>query len=159
MTFADDLCPQFPDSGLLWDFYVKAGCPVLVSWKESAPHYSAPTDMDAVPYIHTVQSMAVQHVVKKLIDRGYPVLLNGSMGSGKTSLRLDLLKTHCVSGVTDTSLLHITSSGCTGPGVVWAQLEECLEWRWGRRYSPGGSKKLICFIDDLHTTQVGFWNH
>lgn len=154
-SIACDMKAQFPDSGLLWDFYVKPGCPTYVPWRESVPHYSPPSDTETAPYVHTVQSTAIQHVVSMLIDRCYPVLLNGAIGSGKTSLLLEALKTHCISGVTDASLLHVTGSGCTGPGVVWDQLLECLQWRWGRRFSPRESKRLICFIDDLHTFQVG----
>lgn len=76
----------------LWDYYLDPQTHAFVHFSEAVPHYSPPGNPREAPFVPTVQSMAVNHLVRMLIDRDCPVLLNGSTGSGKTATLLQLLK-------------------------------------------------------------------
>ena len=153
-SFSLDTELAFPEKGQVWEYYVKPGTPAYIPWSENIPNYNPPADVESAPYVHTIQSVAIVHLISLLIDRGCPVLLNGSSGSGKTSLLLELLRSYCVPGVTEASLLHMYGNSFMTAEVVWKQLERSLEWQWGRNYTSRGCKKLVCFIDDLHNIQV-----
>ena len=81
-----------PGHGLLWDYYLDPQTHSFVHFSEAVPHYSPPCTPREAPFVPTVQSMAVSHLIRMLIDRDCPVLLNGSTGSGKTATLLQLLK-------------------------------------------------------------------
>ena len=143
----------FPEGGSLREYYLD-GDYSLAKLSKNVPLYAAPVDSTLAPFVHTTQSAAIKHLVSVLIDRGIPVLLSGAPGSGKTALLKQFLSHYCTPGVSDIKLLHILVNHFTTSEVVWNQVLECLEWRWGRRYTPRGCQKLVCFIDDLHNTKV-----
>ena len=144
-----------PKGGSLWDHYVRPGCSSFLKWSENMPLYAAPVDSSSAPFVYTAQSAAVKHLISVLIEGDFPVLLNGATGSGKTALLKQFLSQYCSPGVSDVGLLHMFTNHFTTAAVVWDQLRECLEWRWGRRHTPRGYRRLVCFIDDLHNTEVG----
>ena len=146
-----DLC--FPERGLIWDYYTKPGVQGFLAW--NIPKYSHSNEDSTVSaFIPNVRATAVQSLIDRLISRGKSVLLTGPHGSGKTSLLQNLLNCRYNTKTSDTSLLHIYTNHLTTAKVVWEQVYECLEWDWGRRYTPKGCKKLVTFIDDLHNTEV-----
>ena len=147
-----ELC--FPENGLIWDYFVKPGLSSFSSWDEDSLHFSPPTDSTLSPFVPTVHSKSVNHLVSLMVEGDCPVLLNGESGSGKTALLLNFLSEHCRPDISDTALLHLYMNHSTSAETVWDQVQDCLEWRWGRRYTPKGSRKLVCFIDDVHNTEV-----
>ena len=116
---------RYPEKGTIWDYYTKPGTRGFLAWRNSLQ-----------------------------IGRGFPVLVNGAGGSGKTSLLLQFLRKICRPGAGEANLLHIYCNLLTSAGVIWNQILDHLEWDWGKKYAPQGGKKLICFIDDLHNTEV-----
>ena len=144
---------QYPQGGAVWDYYTKPGTKGFFSWKKTLHPFSPPSDKTAPPFVHTVRGMATIHLTSLLISRGYPVLIGGVGGSGKTSLLQQFLGEFCRAG-TGTNLLHVYCNLLTSAEVIWNQIVDCLEWDWGKKYTPKGCKRLVCFIDDLHNTQV-----
>ena len=145
----------FPEPGLVWDYYTRPGSQGFLAWKDNDQKFNRTSNDNSPSFIPNARTAAVQNVIDRLINRGSSILLVGPQGSGKTSLLLDLLNNHCNDSRTnDTSLLHIYSNHLTSAKVVWEQTLECLEWHWGRRYTPKESKRLISFIDNLHNTEV-----
>ena len=145
----------FPESGLVWDYYTQDGTQGFLSWKDNIPKSSPDSNKISPVFVPNSRTVAVQNLIDLLIGRSISVLLTGPQGSGKTLLLEDLLKGRCNhSRANGTSLLHIYVNHFTSAKTVWKQMLECLEWHWGRRYTPKGSKKLVCFIDDLHNTEV-----
>lgn len=144
----------YPKAGTVWDYYTKPGSHTFFSWINSIPPLSLPLDKATPPFVHTARSVAVSHFINSQIGNGCPVLLNGQGGSGKTALLKQLLKKHCKMGTSEFNLLHVYCNLLTSAEVVWNQVLDCLDWDWGKKYMPRGSKKLICFIDDLHNTGV-----
>ena len=88
------------------------------------------------------------------MNRGVPIILDGPAGSGKTSFLLNVLKSYYNSGSPDTSWLHLYMDRETSSARLWGQLKERIKWHSGTSYIPAGCQYLICFIDDLHLTQV-----
>ena len=149
-----ELC--FLEPGLVWDYYTRSGVQGFLAWRENLPKYIVTKkDSSVSDFVPNVRAVAVQSLVERLISRGKSVLLTGPHGSGKTSLLQDLLNARRNSKNNDVALLHIYTNHLTSAEVVWEQVYECLEWDWGRRYTPKTCKKLITFIDDLHNTEVG----
>lgn len=147
-------CPhQFPQEGTIWDYYTKPGTKGFFSWKKSLNPFSPPSEKTAPPFVHTIRGMATIHFISLLINRGYPVLVSGIGGSGKTALLQQFLGEFCRAG-TGTNLLHVYCNLLTSAEVIWNQIVDCLEWDWGKKYTPKGCKRLVCFIDDLHNTEV-----
>ena len=151
--------PSLPKDASLWDYIVRPGGTMdhIQPCSDLVPRYSPPSsyqEQDSAPYVHTCQTVAYMYVIKLLVDRGYPVLLDGPTGSGKTSLLLRLLKSFCDSESSNVGLLHLYANGLTDAGMVWGQIKEKLEWNWGRNFTPKGSRRLVCFMDDLHIPQV-----
>ena len=145
---------RYPEGGTLWDYYIKPGTHGFQSWKNNLPQFSLTTNKTAPPFICTTRVAAVMHLLSLQMSRGYPVLLNGAGGSGKTSLLEYFLREFKKPGMTDANLLHVYCNHLTSAGVIWNQVLDHLEWDWGKKYVPKDGKKLVCFIDDLHNTEV-----
>ena len=143
----------FPSRGAVWDYYVKPGCPYFVSWSSKVPPLSLPVDKTEPPFVPTTRSVAISHLISVLISGSCPVLLNGEGASGKSSLLKQILAEVCKGGA-ETALLHVYWNRLTSSEVIWNQLQDCLEWDWGKKYTPKNCKKLICYLDDLHNTEV-----
>ena len=139
----------FPKDGLLWDYHPSQD---LSQFSPCATNPVPITSDSHPPFVPTIRSQSYHHLLSLLLKQGSPILLSGRHGSGKTSLLLNCLRKHCQSS--ETRLLHLYVNQGTCAGSVWGQVESHLEWRWGRRYTPRDSKKLLCFIDDLHNAQV-----
>lgn len=155
-TFSSCSSPErrFPRSGTLWDYYTTTGSHGFLSWGTSSgspqiPSKTAPSP----PFIPTTRSAAVTHLVKALIGRGIPVLIDGGSGSGKTALVSHLLQEMGTSPA-DMKTLHVYCNLLTSAEGIWNQILDFLEWDWGKKYTPKDTKRLLCFIDDIHNMEV-----
>ena len=52
--------------------------------------------------------------------------------------------------------LYVVYDGCrfTSARLLYDRLDEKLEWKHGRTFTPRGNKKLLCFVDDVNLAQV-----
>ena len=142
---------QFPKPGLIYDYYTKPGAQGFLAFKDCL---TKTKDIDT-SFVLNQRTTAVQNLIDRLITGGRSILLVGPQGSGKTSLLQHLFANSHSSSTKDTSLLHVYTNHLTSAKVVRDQVFDHLEWDWGRRYTPKGAKKLVCFIDDIHNTEVG----
>ena len=85
-----------------------------------------------------------------LSDVNCPVMLCGEMGSGKTSVVREHLKTICSGDVSDVVSVTLNANRVTLAQCLWRKIEAQLEWKSGRNYVPRSNKKLVGFVDDLH---------
>ncbi len=139
---------------MLWDYYVKPGSKNFISWNTHLPPLSLPADKTEPLFVPSVRSAAITHLIGLLISRGSPILLNGAKGSGKTALLKHFLSNYCKAKTSDAKFLHIYCNLLTSAEVIWNQVLDCLDWDWGKKYTPKGSKKLVVFIDDLYNVKV-----
>jgi dynein heavy chain len=85
-----------------------------------------------------------------LMAKGYPCMLVGSAGSGKTVLVNDKL-----GALPDSyAIANVPFNFYTTSEMLQRVLEKPLEKKAGRNYGPPGNKKLIYFIDDLNMPMV-----
>ena len=94
-----------PTQGLIWDYCPNPGTPGFVPCSSTHLALSSspsPTSKasSAAPFISTTRANAVAHVAHGLISQGHPVLLVGSLGSGKTAFLQQVLSKIASSDVT-----------------------------------------------------------
>ena len=116
-TFAIPL----PEDGLLWDYNLTS------DWTRfsTCTVNSVPVTRDNRPsFVPTVQSQSFQHIIGILHKQGFPVLLGGENGTGKTSLLLDQFGEICNSS--DSALLHLYVNQSTSAQSLWEQVCVCV---------------------------------
>lgn len=91
--------------------------------------------------------MRYEFIVAALLGAGFPVLLTGPVGTGKTSTVQSVL------AALDTSkyiLLNINMSAQTSSLNVQETIESRVEKRTKGVYAPAAGKFLVSFLDDLN---------
>ena len=98
-----------PDSGLIWNYYPdQENLGFLPCVCANTPHLSShKCGTSSPPFVSTSRALAVAHLVHRLISHGYPVLLVGDPGNGKTSLLRQVLSER---NNNDMSLQHFYAS-------------------------------------------------
>jgi len=86
-------------------------------------------------------------LVSKLLAQGFPVLLVGSVGTGKSSTAINVLESL---DSTKYSLLLINMSAQTTSNNVQDTIESRTEKRTKGVYVPIGGKTMVCFMDDFN---------
>jgi len=140
--------PLYPGNGLIWHY------DLAPDWSQFTPYPVSTTVINThkhSPFVSTAVSQSYQRIIGALLKQGTPVFLNGDNGSGKTALVTHHLRE---SSPPDSTVLHLYVNQLTSAQSVWSQVRDCLEWRWGMKYTPKASKKLLCFIDDIHVSKV-----
>jgi len=140
-----------PKGGSLWCHYYKPGSLACSTWESSVPAYSPPDDKLKPVFVPTARSAALANLLTSLVKRNVPVLLNGTKGSGKTSVLKHILSKQVAS---DGNILHIHCDPLTESQDIWNQIWEELEWDWGKKYKPRDGKRLVCLVDDIQNTGV-----
>ncbi|CAF5182211.1 unnamed protein product [Rotaria magnacalcarata] len=85
-----------------------------------------------------------------LLEKGWPIMLVGNAGCGKTVLINDKLG----SLNEDWLAVSVPFNFYTTSDMLQSILEKPLEKKAGRNYGPPGSKKIIYFIDDMNMPEV-----
>ncbi len=106
-----------PEDGLLWDYNLTSDLTRFSMCTVNA----APVTRDNRPsFVPTVQSQSFQRIIGILHKQGFPVLLSGANGTGKTSLLLNQFDEYCNSS--DASLLHLYVNQSTSAQSLWEQV-------------------------------------
>uniref|UniRef100_A0A7N8XYV6 Dynein axonemal heavy chain 11 n=1 Tax=Mastacembelus armatus TaxID=205130 RepID=A0A7N8XYV6_9TELE len=138
---------KLPAQGTVFDYYLDPQTRRFLPWSDSVPPFERETctPLSAV-LVHTAETVRLQYFMDLLLDRRQPVMLVGSAGVGKTVLvrnKLDCLPENYTT--TKVSFNYYTTSL-----MLQRVLEQQLEKRVGRSYSPVGNRRLVYFIDDLN---------
>ena len=139
-----------PAEGNVLDYYFDIEAEVMgrrefVHWSNQVEQYvHVGEDQFSRIFVPTVESTRISYVMGQLVPRGYPLLLVGGAGTGKTQLMQEYLRamnqeTHYSQTV---NMNYYTDSH-----ALQMQLEEPIEKRSGRSYGPPSLKKLIYFGD------------
>uniref|UniRef100_A0A8C5KUF0 Dynein axonemal heavy chain 11 n=1 Tax=Jaculus jaculus TaxID=51337 RepID=A0A8C5KUF0_JACJA len=142
---------KFPSQGTVFDYYLDHKTKKFLPWADKVPQFTM--DADAAlqtVLVHTSETTRLRYFTQLLLEKGKPLMLAGSTGVGKTVFLADLLanlpEEYIVSRVPFN--YYMTSA------ALQRILEKPLEKKAGRKYGPGGSKKLVYFIDDLNVPAV-----
>ncbi|CAL6082691.1 Dynein_heavy chain [Hexamita inflata] len=99
--------------------------------------------------VPTPSNIQQQYLIRRLLTNGYPTLIVGPTGSGKTAVIKDYLQNNKIDAKTQIPLL-MTFSANTQAGQVQEFMDSKLEKRRRGVYGPPASKKYIFYIDDLN---------
>lgn len=103
-------------------------------------------------FVYTNKTAAINELLKLLYHNNVSVLINGPVGSGKTSFIANSIHNNeCDDGL---SLLHLLMNEEYTTDNMWTQLKERLTWHSGMNYVPMGTETLVVMVDDLHLSQV-----
>ncbi|XP_075053831.1 uncharacterized protein LOC142139871 [Mixophyes fleayi] len=146
----------FPAEGEVWDYHIDTEAQHFVRWHDTLSSHSGShgQSMASEAFVHTMHSERLLYLSSLLTTSGYPVLLAGEAGCGKSILSQELLNCLCLGDVSEMSELRIPINSSTDPRRLWGYLKDRLEWRHGTLHTPAGNKKLLCLVDDLNLAKV-----
>ncbi|XP_011862155.1 PREDICTED: dynein heavy chain 2, axonemal [Vollenhovia emeryi] len=139
----------FPLRGTVYDYYVDARMRTFVLWEEKlSPAWKFQADLPFYKIIvPTVDTVRYDYVVSSLLSNGFPVLVVGPVGTGKTSTIHSVLE--LLDDTKYTGLL-VNMSAQTTSGNVQDAIESRLQKRKKGVYVPAGGKTIIAFMDDFN---------
>lgn len=95
----------------------------------------------------TVDTIRYDYIVNELLTNGYPVLLTGPVGTGKSSIAQSVLE---ALDKNKYNILTINMSGQTTSSNVQDAIECKVEKRTKDIFVPIGGKTMITFMDDFN---------
>ena len=150
---------KYPSRGSVFDYYVDIKASKLEEWsklldKDFKVDTSQPISNFTVP---TTDTTSFQWLLKQFITVGHAPLLVGNAGCGKTQISKGLLKDLSADGENYTYQI-INFNYYTDSTLLQNIMEQNLEKRAGKTFSPPGKAKLIYFIDDLNMPKLDDYN-
>lgn len=97
--------------------------------------------------VPTIDTVRYESIVSKLLLAGYPTLLTGPVGTGKTSIAQTVLSSL---NLEKYSVLNINMSAQTTSENVQDAIESRIEKRTKGVYVPLAGKTMVCFLDDMN---------
>nr|XP_019948992.1 PREDICTED: dynein heavy chain 11, axonemal [Paralichthys olivaceus] len=142
---------KLPAQGTVFDYYLDPLTRRFLPWTDTVPPFEMETctPLQAV-LVHTAETVRLRYFMNLLLERRQPLMLVGNAGVGKTAVvrnKLDCLPENYMT--TNVPFNYYTTSL-----MLQGILEQPLEKRAGRRYSPVGNRRLIYFIDDMNMPAV-----
>ncbi|XP_046821789.1 dynein axonemal heavy chain 2 [Vespa crabro] len=148
-NFIRELEGSFPLRDTIYEYYVDVRQRSFVSWEEKLSH--AWRFQPGTPFhniiVPTVDTVRYNYIVSNLLINGYPVLLVGPVGTGKSSIARSALES--MDNI-KYGLLVINMSAQTTSNNVQEAIESRLEKRTKAVYIPIGNKTMITFMDDFN---------
>lgn len=105
-------------------------------------------------FVHTPTTMFMNSMLDVMMNLDESFLIVGETGTGKTSLISDKLKTSCSGDLTEIFYITINANRLTNSTYLQGRINQHLSWIHGSHYVPKGNKRMYCFIDDIHQSQV-----
>mmetsp|Transcript_10755 Transcript_10755/g.40251 ORF Transcript_10755/g.40251 Transcript_10755/m.40251 type:complete len:4525 (-) Transcript_10755:51-13625(-) len=139
---------KFPDGATVFDFFLDSETKKFERWTNRVDKFEFDPELSlANMMVPTEETTSVKFFMDILIPMGYPILLVGNAGCGKTKL----VEQQLVSLNKDEyENKTINFNYYTGAENLQMVMESNLEKKGGKRYGPPGSKKMVFFIDDLN---------
>ncbi|KAF5834390.1 hypothetical protein DUNSADRAFT_8976 [Dunaliella salina] len=138
---------QFPEKGLVYDYYVDEAQCLMVPWEDKVPKFQyIPGDFGSI-FVPTVETTRLTYFLDSLINNKHHVMFVGNTGTGKTAIMVNRLK-----GMDAESHAYYTinmNSFSDAPSLQ-VILEQPLEKKSGVRYGPSGGRRLVYFVDDMN---------
>ncbi|XP_017772772.1 PREDICTED: dynein heavy chain 2, axonemal [Nicrophorus vespilloides] len=148
-TFIREKEGVFPLKDTIYEYYVDIKNKCFAPWEEKL-NMSWRYD-EGLPYhkivVPTIDTVRYEYLISALLDKGYPVLLTGPVGTGKTSSAQSVLNSMDKDKYV---ILNINMSAQTTSLNVQEAIESRTEKRTKNSYAPPGGKFMITFMDDLN---------
>jgi dynein heavy chain len=146
---------KYPGRGGVFDYYVDIKNSKLEEWsKLLGKDYKVDTSQAISNFtVPTTDTTSYQNLLRKFISVNHAPLLIGNAGCGKTQISKGLLKDLSEEGDTYTYQI-INFNYYTDSMLLQNILEQNLEKRAGKTFSPPGKPKLIYFVDDMNMQKL-----
>ncbi|XP_028983813.1 dynein axonemal heavy chain 11 isoform X2 [Betta splendens] len=142
---------KLPTQGTVFDYYLDPQTRRFLPWTDTVPQFEMETHKPLLAVlVHTAETVRLHYFMDLLLERRQPVMLVGNAGVGKTALvrsKLDCLPESYMT-------INVPFNYYTSSLMLQGILEQQLEKRAGRRYSPVGNRRLVYFIDDINMPAV-----
>lgn len=142
-----------PGSGDPWHQFVDGETRTLVQWEDHLPQFSGISESGSV-FVHTPEGCQLTHLVGALMDAGYPSMLIGPLGCGKSATLRERVNNVSSGEVAEVLSLFVHCNRLTEASGLWSRVSEHLEWKHGLTYTPRGNKKLLCMVDDINLSRL-----
>lgn len=143
---------KFPEGATIFDYYLDNQTKKFERWTNKVDKFVFDSEQTLTTMmVATEETTSVKFFMDLMVSLGYPVLLVGNAGCGKTKIvdqQLSSLNKDTFEYRT------INFNYYTDAESFQLILESNLEKKGGRRYGPPGSKRMIFFIDDLNMPKV-----
>ncbi|KAJ8920059.1 hypothetical protein NQ315_011713 [Exocentrus adspersus] len=139
----------FPIKDTIYEYFVDSTNFCFASWEGKLP-YGWRYETGCAFYkitVPTVDTIRYEFIVSALLASGYPVLLTGPVGTGKTSTAQSVLSSLDYDKY---AVLNINMSAQTTSQNIQDAIESRVEKRTMGRYAPPLNKSMIAFLDDLN---------
>ncbi|CAF0886754.1 unnamed protein product, partial [Adineta ricciae] len=145
---------KFPTTAhtTVFDYYIDSETKKFELWSKKVPKFELDPDIPLqAALVPTPETVRIRYWMDLLMERGYPVMLVGGAGSGKTVIVNDKLQSlnNELWTVVNVPFNYYTSSE-----MLQSILEKPLERKAGRNYGPPGNKRLVYFIDDMNMPEM-----
>ena len=144
-----DALGRFPNSGLVYDYYVDVHDNSFKPWTEICPKFEydrTKSFFDVL--VPTLDTVRYSYVMQLLSDVNRGALLIGESGTGKTAVVLDFLNKAAASG--SVVPFVIAMSAQTSSSQTQEMMELRLEKKRKGVFGAPSGKKLVCFVDDVN---------
>uniref|UniRef100_A0A7N6BNC5 AAA+ ATPase domain-containing protein n=1 Tax=Anabas testudineus TaxID=64144 RepID=A0A7N6BNC5_ANATE len=142
---------KLPAQGTVFDYYFDPQTRRFLPWTDTVPPFEMETCTPLLAVlVHTAETVRLQYFMDLLLKRRQPVMLVGNAGVGKTALVRN--KLYCLPESYMT--INVPFNYYTTSLMLQGILEQQLEKRAGRSYSPVGNRRLVYFIDDINMPAV-----
>ena len=150
---------RMPSRETVFDYYMDPEDLHFEKWEDSPLFRTIEFDsqkqqMSSIT-VPTPQSVSVDFFLGLLVAGGYPAMLVGSAGCGKTQLVSGLLQRQ---NPEERAFQAVNFNFFTDADNLQVSLEAPLEKKTGTNYGPPGFGKLVYFVDDLNLPEVDPYN-
>lgn len=129
---------QFPEKGLVYDYYVDEQTCMMVPWEEKVPKFQYfPGDFGSL-FVPTVETTRLTYFLNSLIANRHFAMFVGNTGTGKTAIMLNKLK--AMDGET-MAMYTINMNSLSEAPALQSILEQPLEKKSGEGKEGGGSRR------------------
>jgi dynein heavy chain len=137
------------ETGQVFDYFIDATDKFeFKPWSSIVPAFVPDPEVPlAASTVPTADTVRMTKLMSLLVDRGRPVMLVGTAGTGKSNLLLSKL-----ASMDSSQWLYrtIAFNARTGSASLQAVMEQSLDRRTGKQYGPPNRKTLIFFLDDVN---------
>jgi len=148
----------FPNKDSVFDYYLMADG-TFDAWEESPAFSKVEFDSRTMSMsevtVATSETASVTYWMQALVNGGYPIMLCGLSGTGKTQMVNGLLQSFKPEDHLSLSInMNFYSSGT----ALQAIMETALQKQTASTFGPPGGAKMVYFIDDLNLPMVDAYN-
>mmetsp|Transcript_25005 Transcript_25005/g.85566 ORF Transcript_25005/g.85566 Transcript_25005/m.85566 type:complete len:4525 (+) Transcript_25005:136-13710(+) len=142
----------FPDTGLVFDYYVDEKNVMMVPWDDKVPGfgYSSRESFNNL-FVPSIESTRLTYFMNNLMDNGHYVMFVGNAGTGKTALMKEKIKALDAESWTSCT---INCNNFMDASALQVILEQPLDKQSGSRYGPPAGKRLVYLLDDFNMPYV-----